>query len=181
MAGTVSCVRSILKQTKLPAVVDADALFALVGKLEELKKRGVPSVITPHPGEAARLLDVTTDKVQSDREQTAKKLAELAGCVVVLKGRNSIVTDGKHVYTNLTGGPELAKGGSGDVLTGVIAGLIAQGMTPFDAAVLGAYLHGCAGELAAGILSGNSVLAGDVIDKLALVCRIHSGGSRGGA
>jgi len=178
---TVSCVCRILNETGLPAVVDADALFAVVKKVDVLKKRSASAVITPHPGEAARLLDMPVDEVQSDREGAAESLVKNTGCVVVLKGHNTLVADGKRVYTNLTGGPELAKGGSGDVLTGVIAGLMAQGMAPFDAAVLGVYLHGRAGELAAGILGSHSVMAGDVIDKLALACRMHSGGSRGGA
>ena len=178
---TISFVHKILSETKLSAVVDADALFAVAMKPDILKKRGGPVVITPHPGEAARLLNVSVADVQSDREAAAKDLVETTGHVVVLKGHNTLVSDGERVYTNLTGGPELAKGGSGDVLTGVLGGLMAQGMAPFDAAVLGTYLHGRAGELAAGELGVHSVMAGDVIDKLPLACRMHSGGSRGGA
>jgi NAD(P)H-hydrate epimerase len=178
---TISFVHKILSETKLTAVADADALFALAMNPGILKKRGGPVVITPHPGEAAQLLNVSVADVQSDREAAVKNLAETTGCLVVLKGHHTLVADGKRVYTNLTGGPELAKGGSGDVLTGVIAGLIAQGMAPFDAAVLGAYLHGRAGELAAGVLGVHSVMARDVIDKLPLACRMHSVGIRGGA
>ncbi|MBN1809781.1 MAG: NAD(P)H-hydrate dehydratase [Planctomycetes bacterium] len=173
-------VTDILAACRLPAVVDADALFPYSGNAASLASNPGPRVITPHPGEAARLLGVSVGAVQSDRDGTAAGLAAETGAVVVLKGRGTLVVDSDRRYTNMSGGPELAKGGSGDVLTGVIAGLLAQGMPPFEASVLGVYLHGLAGELAAAVLSPYSVIAGDVIDKLAMACRIRSRGWRGG-
>jgi len=166
-------------------VVDADGLNALhmAGGRSERGWNTVGlrrTVLTPHPGELARLLDTTTRAVQADREGSALRTAramhrpDLANDdrpVVVLKGARTVVTDGSRLYVNKTGNPGMATGGSGDVLTGVIAGLIAQGLTCFEAAVLGVHLHGLGGDLAAAELGQAPLMASDLLEYLAAACR----------
>lgn len=158
-------------------VLDADALNAMSKSGAHGWKRIAWSrlVITPHPGELARMQGVTTTSIQADRPrwavQTARELGPRSRSVsdspvVVLKGAGTIVTDGRRIYTNRTGNPGMATGGSGDVLTGVIAGLIAQGMSCFDAAVLGVQVHGKAGDLAAKHLGQASLIATDILDHI---------------
>ncbi|MCZ7647811.1 MAG: NAD(P)H-hydrate dehydratase [Planctomycetota bacterium] len=127
-----------------------------------------PLVLTPHPGEAARLLGTTIGRVQKDRVRAARELVELAGpgAVTLLKGSGTVVTDGKRLYINATGNPGMATGGSGDVLSGLIGALLGQRMGGFEAAVLGVYLHGLAGDLAAKKLGEHSLVAGDLIEFL---------------
>ena len=143
---TKAAVRTLLAGLERPAVVDADALNACAGEPEAAGRAG-PRVLTPHPGEMARLLSCTTARVADDRVGAAREAARRSGAVVLLKGARTIVArpDGA-VRINPTGGPGLASGGSGDVLTGVIAAFLAQGVDPFDAAALAAFVHGLAGE-----------------------------------
>jgi hydroxyethylthiazole kinase-like uncharacterized protein yjeF len=144
-----------------PAVVDADALNTLAqqeneGVTQMLKSRRHPCVFTPHPAEAARLLGMKKSEVEAQRLKCAEKLARGLGGVALLKGRKTLISSGARTVANATGGPGLGKGGSGDVLTGLIAGLWAQmlasgrvsGDLPFKAAALGAWLHGAAGDAA---------------------------------
>ena len=133
----------------LPLVLDADALTHLAGRLE-LVKSCQAAVLTPHPGEAARLLGTTSAEIQNDRLGAARAIAAQSGAVTVLKGHHTIIAtpDGRF-HLNPTGGPALAVGGSGDLLTGLIAGLLANGTTTFIAAFLGVWIHGRAGDLAA--------------------------------
>lgn len=147
---TVMVVRGIVENLDRPLVVDADALNALarIGGLGALVSKPAVMVITPHPGEAGRLLRTTTASVQADRQAAAVRLAE-AGVTVLLKGQGTLVTDGRRLYVNGTGNSGMATGGSGDVLTGLVAALVAQGMSGFEAAVLAAHVHGAAGDLAA--------------------------------
>jgi NAD(P)H-hydrate epimerase len=123
-------------------------------------------VLTPHPGEAGRLLGIPADEVQSGRPGAARALARLTGSVVVLKGHRTIVDDGTRRIVNRTGNPGMATGGTGDVLAGVIGALLAQGLAPFEAAVLGARVHGRAGDLAARDLGQVSLMATDLLDAL---------------
>ena len=145
----------------LPTVIDADGLNILSENNVELPTN---TILTPHPKEASRLLNCRLDEVLSDMEQSAKKISEKYNCVTVLKSHNTIVTsqDGQ-IYYNKTGNSALAKAGSGDVLAGIIAGLLAQKMNNFDAAVLGVYLHGLAGDFAKEDLTAYSVLATDTV------------------
>ncbi|MFI5316090.1 MAG: NAD(P)H-hydrate dehydratase [Myxococcota bacterium] len=145
--GAAALARELATHAGVAAVVDADALNAFAGAPEALRSQ-LPRVLTPHPGEAARLLGSSTAAVQADRAAAARSLAERSGAVVVLKGARSVVAapDGE-LSINSTGGPGLAAGGSGDVLAGVIAALLARGSSAWDAARLGAYLHGLAGDL----------------------------------
>ncbi len=159
----------IVRETTVPTVVDADGLNALAGgALESLERpEGAgPLLLTPHPGEAARLLSTSTKEVQKDRTGTALRLARWCRGVCLLKGAGTVVTDGKRVYINAAGNPGMATGGSGDVLTGVLAALLAQGMESFDAAVLGAWLHGRAGDLGAARLGPWSLTAEDLLEEL---------------
>jgi NAD(P)H-hydrate epimerase len=148
----------------LPMVVDADALFALAERREAFGNPGGPRVLTPHPGEFARLTGRPYDAAQ--RVEAAAELAASSRTVVVLKGRHTVITDGARFCLNQTGNPGMATGGSGDVLTGVITGLLCQGLSPFDAARLGAHVHGLAGDLGAADTGEVSLIASDLIDYL---------------
>ena len=153
-----------LSETNMPVVIDADALNAI----SHLGITKIPSnsVITPHPKELSRLLNIPVDEIQNDRVQYAKFAAQKFSCTVLLKGKNTVIASDTGIFTNPTGNSALAKAGSGDVLTGIISGLIAQGVSVTDSTVLGAYLHGLAGELASRELSEYSVLASDIINYI---------------
>ncbi len=139
----------ILEAWSGPLVLDADALTLLAGQLERLKGRSAPTVLTPHPGELARLLGISSAKVQEDRPAWARRAAELSGCTVVLKGFHTLVAEAEGpLWINPTGSPGLASGGAGDVLTGCIAAFLAQGLPARQAAATGVYLHGRAAQLA---------------------------------
>ncbi len=146
-----------------PMIVDADGLNALAARPEVLSRPAAGSrILTPHPGEFARLLG--RRRVPSaERRSVAVQLAVQAGAVVVLKGHRTLVTDGASQTLNGTGNPGMATGGSGDVLTGLIASLAGQGLSPLDAAQLGVYLHGLSGDLAAGQLGQESLIATDLV------------------
>ena len=165
--ATTRLVHWLTRRVEKPLVMDADALNALAENVGALKRAPAPRILTPHPGEMARLLGLrSAAEVQKARLELAVKFAGKHRCVVVLKGYRSVVTDGERVFINPTGNPGMASGGTGDVLTGVIAGLLAQGMSPFDAAQLGAYAHGLAGDLAVKKFGEVSLIASDVLDHL---------------
>ena len=158
----------VLGSVTLPTVLDADALNNLAGQTELLGHLNRPVVLTPHPGEFARLTGRPTAEIQADRETHALAFTGSAkNLVLVLKGDATIVTDGRRVYTNTSGNPGMATGGSGDALTGVISALIAQRMDPFDAACLGVYAHGLAGDIAKDGNGEVGMIAGDIVDSLA--------------
>ncbi len=162
-------VRWLVETVDLPMVVDADALNNLVEQDDLLANPPAPRILTPHPGEFARLTGKTTAVIQGDRESAAAEFA-LRGAgklVLVLKGHQTVVTDGQKVYVNGTGNPGMATGGSGDCLTGVIAALVGQGLSPFDASALGVYAHGLAGDIARDQNGEIGLIAGDVVDSLA--------------
>jgi NAD(P)H-hydrate epimerase len=165
----------------LPAVFDASALALLAG-MEGAPSSVAGSVMTPHAGEAARLLGVTVEEVRRDREASAGTLSERFGAVVVLKGERTLVCDGDRIYENMTGNAGMASAGTGDVLAGVVGALIPQGLAAFGAACLGAYLHGRAGDAAAR-QKGRALGAEDVAAMLPGVLREYEGGrfERGGA
>jgi len=162
--GAQAMVTHLLSK-RLPLVIDADGLNLLA----ELDEYRLPpnSVLTPHPGEMSRLTGASIDQIESKRRERAVELAQKSGAVVVLKGYGSIIADPDgETFINPTGGPALASGGSGDVLTGAIASFIGQGYPPLEAAVLGVYLHGLAGYVAGRELGEVSAIAGDVLDFL---------------
>jgi ADP-dependent NAD(P)H-hydrate dehydratase len=155
---------TLYRETAVPTVVDADALNALSTERQVLPQHAGPRVLTPHPGEFARL--VGEREPPSDRVSSASQLAAQAAVIVVLKGHGTVIADGKRHAINPTGNPGMATGGTGDVLTGIVAGLLAQGLEPFDAAQLGVYVHGLAGDLAAEALGQNSMIASDLVRHL---------------
>jgi NAD(P)H-hydrate epimerase len=145
-----------------PLVVDADGLNALAQRQDALSSPGGPRILTPHPGEFARLVDKPL-RSRGDQESMAQKLAGEWQAVMVLKGHQTMITDGRQFSRNTTGNPGMATGGCGDVLTGVITALLCQGLPPFDAARLGVHVHGLAGDLAAAQLGQVSMIASDLL------------------
>lgn len=172
-------VADLLGGCRSPLLLDADALNSLVGRTALLKQRKGPFVLTPHPGEFARLTGLTTAAVQADRQNLAASFARDHGGVLLLKGADTIVTDGSRVYVNTTGNPGMATGGMGDVLSGLLGAMLASGeLRPFEATVLAAHLHGLAGDLAREHRGETSLIATDVLDHLANAFRArHAGGA----
>lgn len=164
---TKNLVQSVITNCEKPLVIDADALNCICNKPEILKNLKVPAIITPHPGEMARLLHSTPKTVNSNRENTAIDFAKKFGVVTVLKGAGTIIAspDGE-VYINHTGNSGMATGGSGDILSGIIGSLLAQGASPINAAAAGVFLHGTIGDLAAEKLGKISMLPTDMIDMI---------------
>lgn len=160
----------------MPLVVDADALNALAQQPDVLSTHAGSRVLTPHPGEFARLTGRTISVVQAQRESLAAEFAGRHGVVLVLKGQGTVVSDGVGTWINPTGNSGLATGGTGDVLTGLIAALLAQRMPPFEAARLGVYLHGLAGDLAAAELSEAGLIASDLPRYVGAAWRQIEGG-----
>jgi len=169
-SATRSLVRSVLRDSVVPVVLDADALNVLAPLRGPLVTRG-GLVLTPHPGEAARLLGTTAAAVQADRPEALRELCARSGAVVVLKGASTLVGDGHQCYQNRTGNPGMATGGSGDVLAGLLAALLAQGLPPFAAACLAVHVHGKAGDLVADRLSERGLIASDLPAAIAEVLR----------
>jgi NAD(P)H-hydrate epimerase len=164
-------VSTLVSQVQIPLVLDADALNALRPAADILARRAGPLILTPHPGEFARLLATDVPTVLADRANLAIRFAAAHGLVLVLKGHGTIVTDGRRLYVNTTGNPGLATGGTGDVLTGLIAALLGQGLDAFAAAQLGVYLHGRAADLARDDLGEVSLIATDLLLYLPRVLR----------
>ncbi len=166
-ADTKQLVRQLLPKVVKPLVLDADGLNALAEEMGLLKKLALPIIVTPHAGEMGRLIRLSAEEVQRDRERIASEFAKSHRVITVLKGYQTVVAsyDGT-VYLNDTGNPGMASGGCGDVLTGMIAGLLAQHLEPFDAARLGVYLHGLAGDLAAAERGEIGLIASDVADRI---------------
>lgn len=164
---TKNLVQSVITNCEKPLVIDADALNCICNKPEILKNLKAHAIITPHPGEMARLLHSTPKTVNSNRENTAIDFAKKFGVVTVLKGAGTIIAspDGE-VYINHTGNSGMATGGSGDVLSGIIGSLLAQGAAPINAAAAGVFLHGTIGDLAAEKLGKISMLPTDMIDMI---------------
>ncbi|HET9211275.1 MAG TPA: NAD(P)H-hydrate dehydratase [Thermoanaerobaculia bacterium] len=174
--STVAAIRRIVLECPLPLVLDADGINAFAGKAGDLAGRRAETILTPHPGELGRLLGISTAQIQEDRIAAARGAAEETGAVVILKGHMTLVASGTAVFVNPTGNPGMATGGTGDVLTGLIAGLLAQGLDALDAAVLGVYLHGLAGDLAASRLGEIPLAANDLIEILPAALAALKGG-----
>jgi len=165
--AALALVRDLVRRTRLPLVVDADGLAAFAGTAETLRPSGPPVVLTPHPGEMARLRGIASGEVQARRWDTAREAAISLGAVVLLKGARTVIGEPTGgICVNRDGSPALATAGSGDVLTGVVAALLAAGLAPWDAARAGAYLHALAGERAAAPPFRGGVLAGEIRDHL---------------
>ncbi|MBR5370927.1 MAG: NAD(P)H-hydrate dehydratase [Oscillospiraceae bacterium] len=158
---------TLITQIEIPIILDADGLNALANSIDMLQKAKAPVILTPHPAEMARLLHTTTEEVQKDRIGAAKRLAaKFPKAIVVLKGAGTIIAQADRAFISTTGNSGMSKGGSGDVLAGMIAGLTAQGIPPLDAAQIGVFLHGLAGERCAEDLSRRAMLPTDLIEHL---------------
>ena len=173
--GAEQCLLALLAINDLPLVIDADGLNVLAvlkGPGNWLRNKRASVILTPHPGEMKRLWSgLFRESLPSDRIEQAVRLAQHADCIVVLKGAGTVVTDGRSVYVNTTGNPGMATAGAGDVLTGVIAALWGQGLAPLDAAVLGVYAHGQAGDRAAEAFGQIGLMATYIVDNLRMAFR----------
>jgi NAD(P)H-hydrate epimerase len=166
--GLRSVLEALLGQGGLRMVIDADGLNNLTGIKNWPGRLKARLILTPHPGEMKRLWSsLFRESLPGDRQEQAVELAGRTSAVVVLKGAGTVVTDGERVHINKTGNPGMATAGSGDVLTGVITALAGQGLSNFEAAVLGVYIHGLAGDIAAGKRGQISLITTDIIDCLA--------------
>ncbi len=164
---TKELILRLLPKLNIPTVLDADALNSLVNKVSIVKKAKAPVVMTPHPGEMARLINIKTEYIQKNRKAVALDFAKRYNVTLVLKGHNTVVAHPDHkAYVNKTGNPGMATAGSGDVLCGIIGSFLAQGASPYEAAKQGVYLHGLAGDLAARKIGEVSLIAGDILKKI---------------
>ncbi|MBI2212668.1 MAG: NAD(P)H-hydrate dehydratase [Acidobacteria bacterium] len=164
-----AAIRELVARIDIPCVLDATAVNAFQGRATEMNRDGKPRLITPHPGELARLLGTTTAAIQSDRVSAVRGASQTTNCVVVLKGHQTVVANPDGIVTvNPTGNPGMASGGMGDVLSGAIAALLAHGLDPFEAARAGVFLHGLAGDLAREAKSDVGLAANDVAEALPL-------------
>jgi NAD(P)H-hydrate epimerase len=163
---TAALVRELVRAAPVPLVLDADGLNAFAGRSADLAAREADAVLTPHAGEFTRLTGLEGSALARDRLGSVRGLAASSGCTTLLKGSRTLVAEPRGaIAINPTGSAFLATAGSGDVLTGMIAGLLARGTAPGDAASAGAYLHGLAGRLA-GRERGEGVVAGDLVDAI---------------
>jgi hydroxyethylthiazole kinase-like uncharacterized protein yjeF len=170
---TKALVRKLLKLIDKPLVLDADGLNCIAGNVSILKSLKYPVVVTPHPREMARLVKMEVGTVQRNRQKVAKDFAGRYNLIVVLKGYKTVVASTKtNSYINKTGNPGMATAGVGDILTGMIASLIAQGISPYEAAKLAVYVHGKAGDLASKEKGQLSLVAGDILNKLPAVFKL---------
>ena len=164
--STEKLVQALVRRLDRPLVLDADGLNAFEGQAALLDGAPAPRVLTPHPGEMARLIGLSTREIQASRAEVAKQFAKKHSLVVALKGHRTVVTDGDRLYENQTGNPGLASGGTGDVFTGMVAGLLAQGLEPFAATCLAVYLHGLAADLAVTETGEQALVATDLLTHL---------------
>lgn len=169
---SAAVVLGLIEQTDAPMVIDADGLNALAGRIDSFNFAEKNLVLTPHPGEMARLIGTTTEEVQKDRIGCAADLSHKTGAVVVLKGSRTVIAEPEgQIWVNPTGNPGMASGGMGDVLTGMIAGFIAQGTEPLQAAIAGVHLHGLAGDYAKADVGEHGLRAGEVLNQLPYVLK----------
>ena len=168
---TAKTVKFLIDNANCPLLFDADALNAISKDKSILQRHKQQIILTPHIGEMARLTGLETAFVKQNKEQVATAFAKEYNVIVHLKDSQSITTDGTNVATNTTGTPSMAKGGSGDVLSGIIGALLCLGLCPFDAASLGAYIHGKAGDIAAEKIGKPSLVASDIANSIADVLK----------
>jgi len=173
---TQELARALVAEVERPLIADADALSALAGHLDLLRRALGPRALTPHPGEMARMLGATIEAVQSDRIEITRSFARDHHVGLALKGAGTAIggPDGR-VAINPTGNPGMAKGGSGDVLTGIVGALLARGLDPVAALEAGCYLHGLAGDLSAAERGEIAMIAGDIVETLPAALRALTG------
>ena len=160
--GTFKVVKAVLENAACPVVLDADGINVICGHKDILRGRTNPTILTPHDGEFARLGGIIGD----DRSAAAVEMARELGCILLLKGHRTVITDGETIYINHTGNPGMAVGGSGDVLAGIIVSLLGQGIDPLKAAACAAWLHGAAGDLCADEIGQYGMIPGDMVAAL---------------
>ena len=160
--GTRAVIQAVLEAAKCPVVLDADGINGICRHRDILRERHYPTILTPHAGEFQRL----GGEIGGDRLTSAQRFAREYGCILLLKGHHTVITDGIESYVNQTGNPGMAVGGSGDVLAGMIAGLLGQGLSPLNAAACGAWLHGAAGDLCAEKMGQYAMLPTDMLEVL---------------
>lgn len=178
---TGELMRLLIPEIYPPLIIDGGAFAAIATDFMIIRKRQSPTIITPHPGEMSRITGKTIPEVQEKRADFASKYAKVSGAIVALKGHNTVVANGTEVYVNETGNPGMSTAGSGDVLSGVIAGLVAQGMAPFDAAKLGVFLHGLAGDIAMQDIGMHGVIASDIMERIPSAYKSYSAVREGAA
>ncbi|OGX36250.1 MAG: NAD(P)H-hydrate dehydratase [Omnitrophica WOR_2 bacterium RIFCSPHIGHO2_02_FULL_52_10] len=172
-ASTRRLILRIIETSPLPLVIDADALNALHGRCAVLKKTKTAKILTPHAGEMSRLIQKPKQVIEKNRQKTAQAFARKFRCTLLLKGAKTVVASPwKKSYTNQSGNAGMATAGSGDVLTGIIAAFLAQGLPDFEAAKYGAYLHGKAGDLAARSKTKLAMIAPDIVDHIPDALRV---------
>lgn len=160
--GTFKVVKAVLENAACPVVLDADGINVICGHKDILRGRTNPTILTPHDGEFARLGGIIGD----DRSAAAVEMARELGCILLLKGHRTVITDGETIYINHTGNPGMAVGGSGDVLAGIIVSLLGQGIDPLKVAACAAWLHGAAGDLCADEIGQYGMIPGDMVAAL---------------
>lgn len=161
-SATETVVKAVLEHARCPVIVDADGITLLKAHKDILRGRNEPTILTPHDGEFIRIGGI----IGEDRMASAAEFAEEWNCIVLLKGHRTCITDGKSHYRNCTGNPGMAVGGSGDVLAGILVGLLGQGLAPLEAAACGAWLHGAAGDLCAAEIGQYGMLPTDMLHVL---------------
>ena len=168
--------QTLVTEAELPILIDADGVNAFIGAVDLLHGEGREIAITPHPGEMARLLNISASEVVKERLKIAKRFAEEHKIWVVLKGyRTIIASPAGEIYINPTGNPGMASGGTGDVLSGIVGGLLAQGLPMREALILGVFLHGLAGDIAEEEIGEYPLAAGDLISYLPEAIRLVTG------
>jgi hydroxyethylthiazole kinase-like uncharacterized protein yjeF len=164
---TQALVVSLVKRLEIPLVVDADGLYPFAREPDWLRERQAPTVLTPHPGEAATLLGIETSEINRDRPAAARELAKRFGSVVALKGAATVIASPEgRIAINPTGGPALAAGGTGDVLLGMVTGLVAQRIDAFEATALAVFIHGAAADRLAKRAGSSGHLAGEIAGEI---------------
>ena len=158
--GTLAVTQAVLKHAQCPVILDADGINVMAAHKDILRERHLSTILTPHPGEFARL------GYSGDHMEAAQNAARDLGCILLLKGHETIITDGNVCYVNQTGNPGMAVGGSGDVLAGIIAALVGQGIDPLTAAACGTWLHGKAGDICAETIGQYGMLPTDILQVL---------------
>lgn len=160
--GVREVVKTVLERANCPVVLDADGINVATAHMDILRGRTAPTILTPHDGEFARLGGILSE----DRVAAAEQMALRLGCIMLLKGHRTVITDGSTTYINHTGNPGMAVGGSGDVLAGIIVSLLGQGIEPLEAAACGAWLHGAAGDRCAAEMGQYGMLPTDMLNVL---------------
>jgi len=169
---TVSLIKRLIKKIDTPLVIDADGINALGKELKLLLKRKKSTIITPHPGEMGRLTNFSAKRIQANRRQIAKNIASRYKTLVILKGHNTVIATPKgEIFVNRTGNAGMASGGMGDVLTGIIASFLAQGLSSFVASKLAVYTHGLAADWVVKEKGLRGIIATDIVDKLPFVLK----------